>query len=212
MHRPRVIVGQRRASATVIAALVALLPAVAGCSADTSSTRSSNENGGYPEQSLFGPGGVFSDSARPVATAALPSPDGNCPVVSIRDGAGTISVDAGPKGSAARALRYEGSIGSTLRECALVGTTIRMKVAVHGHLTVRPAGRGGQVDVPMRYTIVQQGPQPKTIVDKLVHVPVAIAAGRTTVDFSSVADDLIIPLTGAPTPGEFAVSVGFDRG
>ncbi|MGP0090119.1 MAG: hypothetical protein ACLPKB_09215 [Xanthobacteraceae bacterium] len=210
MHRRQIIVGQKRASAAVIVALVALASAVAGCSANLSSspTLASNTNGGYPDKLLIGPGGLFDNSAPPVTTAALSSPEGSCPVVSIRDGAGTMSVDAGAK-SAGRP-RYEGLIGSTLRECATLGDSIRMKVAVHGHLMVRSAGRGGQVEIPIRYTIVQQGPEPKTIVSKQVRVAVTITRDRRDVDFSSIADDLIIPATGTPAPGPVVVYVGFD--
>jgi hypothetical protein len=209
MHQRPIIARRGRTSTTAIAALVAVLPAVAGCGANftSGSTLASNENGGYPDRLLVGPGGLFNDNA-PATTASLPSPEANCPVVNVRDGAGTISVvDGGPK--APGRPRYEGSIGSTLRECSTVGATMQMKVAVHGHLVVRSAGRGGQVEIPMRYTIVQQGPEPKTIVSKVVRVPVAITRERTSIEFSSVADDLVIPLAGAP-PGAFAVYVGFE--
>ena len=54
-----------------------------------------------------------------------------------------------------------------------------MRVGVQGRAIVGPAGAPSQVNVPIRYAVVQEGVEPKTIVTKFRRLPVALAAGNT---------------------------------
>ena len=38
-----------------------------------------------------------------------------------------------------------------------------MKVGVEGRVLLGPAGGPGQVDIPLRMAVVQEGPAPKTV-------------------------------------------------
>jgi hypothetical protein len=72
-------------------------------------------------------------------------------------------------------------------------------------------GTPGQIDVPLRYAVVREGPQPKTIVTKFKRVPVAVASGQTHVQFMDVEEGLSFPL---PTKSEldaYVIYVGFDE-
>ena len=63
-------------------------------------------------------------------------------------------------------LRYQGSITRTARECHLNGSTMTMKVGIEGRIITGPAGGPGNVDVPMRIAVVQEGVTPKVVASK----------------------------------------------
>jgi hypothetical protein len=58
---------------------------------------------------------------------------------------------------------------------------------------------------------VQEGPDPKTVVSKLVRIPVTVGADTSTVDFTHVDQEIAFPL---PKPisnlESYVVYVGFD--
>ncbi|HVY59045.1 MAG TPA: hypothetical protein VHA77_14430 [Xanthobacteraceae bacterium] len=146
----------------------------------------------------------------PVAGGPPPS-DFNCPSVDIRQGAGTLSVTApNAAGQNALGLRYQVNFGQTARECVVLGATVTMKVGVEGRVILGPAGGPGQLTVPLRYALVQEGTTPKTIWTKLYKVPVTIPPDQTNVPFTHVEDDMTIPV---PKPAEldaYVIYVGFD--
>ena len=74
------------------------------------------------------------------------TPDFECPGVSVRAGAGTLSMSAGAAEDAAMNLRYQVGIGQTARECKLNGTTLTIRVGVQGRVILGPAGGPGQID------------------------------------------------------------------
>jgi hypothetical protein len=86
-----------------------------------------------------------------------------------------------------------------------------MKVGIEGRVVLGPAGGPGQVDVPLRLAVVQEGPQPRTIVSKLARITVNIGPGEERVTFSHVDSDIVFPL---PRPlgiiDSYSVYVGFD--
>ena len=86
--------------------------------------------------------------------------------------------------------RYQVSIAQTARECAPLGGVMTMKVGVEGRVLLGPAGGPGQIDVPLRMAVVQEGPNPKTIVSKFYRLAVAIPPGQTSVPFVHVEQDL----------------------
>lgn len=132
----------------------------------------------------------------------------NCPPVDVRQGASTLTV---PPGSAdAFSLRYQGTIGEMARECRVTGGIMRIKVGVQGRVLVGPAGGGGQLEVPMRYAVVKEGPEPKTVVSKFYKVAVTIPDGQPNVAFTHVDDDVAFPLPPDNDLAAYVVYVGFD--
>ena len=131
-----------------------------------------------------------------------------CPPVDVRAGASTLTVP--PGSSDAFALRYQGSIGELARECNVSGGVMRMKVGIEGRVLVGPAGGPGQLDVPLRYAVVKEGPEPKTVVSKFSKIQIAIPEGRSNVLFTHVDSDIAFPMPPGLDIEAYVVYVGFD--
>jgi hypothetical protein len=108
-------------------------------------------------------------------------------------------------------LRYQLSFNQMARQCTAVGSTVVMKVGVQGRIILGPAGTSGQVDVPLRYAVVQEGPEPKTIVTKFKRVQASVPPDQTNVPFSDVEDNLSFPLPPRQDLDAYVVYVGFDE-
>ncbi len=140
--------------------------------------------------------------------------DIECPPVTVRAGASTLAMAGKSVTSsdpAAMDLSYQGTIVRTARECHVAAGTMTMKVGVEGRIIVGPAGGPGQLDVPLRLAVVQEGPQSKTVLSKLVRIPVTISEGAGNVNFTHIDPDVSFPL---PQPlgniDSYVVYVGFD--
>jgi len=69
-----------------------------------------------------------------------------------------------------------------------------MRVGVQGRVIAGPAGAPSQVDVPLRYAVVKEGVDPKTITTKFRRFPVAVAPGTANVVFTDIEEDLSFPI------------------
>src|SRR5690606_1602183 len=107
-------------------------------------------------------------------------------------------------------VRYQASIVQIARECAVLGDTMTVKVGVEGRLLVGPKGGPGNVTVPLRVAIVQEGPQPRPVVSKFYAVNVTVPQGATQVPFTQVDDDLTFPLPADKNLEKYVIYVGFD--
>jgi hypothetical protein len=135
--------------------------------------------------------------------------DEDCPSTDVRTGAGTLAVAAKPQEPTANDLRYQLTFIELARQCVVDGTgTVRMRVGVQGRAVVGPAGAPPQITAPIRYAVVQEGVQPKTIVTKLRRVPVQLGSG--SVVFTDIEDDLSFPLPPIDQLQRYVVYVGFD--
>jgi hypothetical protein len=135
--------------------------------------------------------------------------DEDCPGVDVRTGAGTLAVAAKPKEPTANDLRYQLTFIELARQCVVDGAgTVRMRVGVQGRAVVGPAGAPPQVTAPIRYAVVQEGVQPKTIVTKFRRVPIALASGSAV--FTDIEDDLSFPMPPIDLLQRYVVYVGFD--
>jgi len=108
-------------------------------------------------------------------------------------------------------LRYQLSFGQTARECAVQGTTVTIRVGVQGRVILGPMGSPGHVDVPLRYAVVREGPQPKTVVTKFKRISVTIAPTQTYVQFVDIEEGLNFPLPSKSELDAYVVYVGFDE-
>lgn len=160
------------------------------------------------DQAVAGVGGP--STGAPAALALGSGPDAiefSCPLVDVRSGASAWQVPASGGG-----LRYQASIANLARECTIVESskTMTMKVGIEGRVLLGDKGTPGAVNVPIRIAVVQEGPNPKTILTKFFTVPVNVPADPGQVVFSVVEDQISFPLT---TPGDvekYIVYVGFD--
>jgi hypothetical protein len=180
-----------------IAGVAALAAALGGCSAPSVS-------------SWFGskPPPAAADSN--ASAVFVPPTNFECPPVVIRQGAGTLSLSADPAAASALNLRYQLGFGDTARECRVVGPMLTMRVGVRGRVIVGPAGGPGQLDVPLRFAVVQEGVEPKVITSKFQRVAVSIPANDPNVTFSHVEDDITFPFPRGGAIDSYVLYVGFD--
>ena len=191
------------------AALILSGAVLSGCSL-ASSVGSSDDSPSFASRfaSLFSsakPGVTQPRSPTPTA------PEVECPGVDIRTGASTMNIAAKNTDATAGDLRYQLSFGQTARECAVQGTTITIRVGVQGRVILGPMGSPGHVDVPLRYAVVREGVQPKTIVTKFKRVPVIVAPEQTHVQFVDIEEGLTFPMPPGSELDSYVIYVGFDE-
>jgi len=145
-----------------------------------------------------------------LAAEPLPSVDTDCPTVDIRQGASTLAIAAKSQMPTANDLRYQLSLTQLARQCALDGPMMRMRVGVQGRVIVGPAGAPNQVTVPIRYAVVQEGVEPKTIATKFRRFPVTVPPGATNVTFTDIEEDLSFPVPARNALEAYVVYIGFD--
>ena len=142
--------------------------------------------------------------------AGGPPTDFECPSVSIRHGASTLSISNDPRDPSPVNMRYQVGIGETARECRLVGTTVAMKIGVQGRVIIGPVGGPGQVDVPLRFAVVHEGPEPKTIMTKLQRLSVTVPPGSPNMAFTHIEEEVSFPMPPSAAIDQYVVYIGFD--
>jgi hypothetical protein len=108
-------------------------------------------------------------------------------------------------------LRYQLSFGQTARECSVQDGAMLVKVGVQGRVILGPMGGPGQVDIPLRYAVVREGPLPRTIVTKFKRIPVIVAPEQTHVQFVDIEEGLTFPLPSGTELDAYVIYVGFDE-
>jgi hypothetical protein len=194
----------------VAAAWFLVVPVLGGCG----STGTSGNN------SLFNasPLDLFNTSSKATTggtTATGPAVDTeyDCPEVKLRFGASTLMIGDNPSQTdpSPLAVRYQGTITRTARECHLNGNIMTMKVGIEGRVITGPAGKPGNVDVPLRIAVVQEGATPKTITSKFIRESVTLSSEVDRANFTHIDPDVSFPL---PAPvgniAAYVVYVGFD--
>lgn len=207
-----------------IAALCTLALLAAGCSGGgggffgggpTASTpaaapapASTGSSGGWlPDDVTSFFAGSSDKGPQPVAGAA---PDAECPYMQIREGASTLIIN-GPGDNAAMSLKYQGTFVRAARQCAVVAGQMVMKVGVEGRIILGPLGGPGQINVPVRIAIVDDKPSStKTILTKLIIIPVTVQSADDSPVFSHVEDGLSFPLPSSSELENYTVYIGFD--
>lgn len=173
-----------------------------------SATASAQGIGDKMKSWIFGPPAVDSNP-NPNTNANTPK-EIDCPGVEVRNGAATLAITAPGTEAGPMTTRYQATIGETARECVPLGGAMTIKVGVQGRVLLGPAGEPGEVDIPLRIVVVQEGVNPKTIVSKLYRIPVQVPAGSTSVPYTQVADDLTFPMPPPAVFDAYVVYVGFD--
>ena len=134
-----------------------------------------------------------------------------CPGVEIRQGASTMSFSTTTPGDpSALGLRYQVTISRTARDCLVRGNMLTIRIGMEGRIILGPAGGPGDLEVPVRYALVQEGPDPKTITTKLHRIPVVIPPGQGNLSFTHVEDDLTVPMPPGAELDTYVVYIGFD--
>jgi hypothetical protein len=174
-----------------IAPLVVVAAMLAGCSGD----------------SLKSLGATSTTDPKTAGVGGMPNSDVECPSIQVRNGASTWQM---PTGGATTDLRYQASLGQMARECALLGDTMTVKVGIEGRLLVGPKGATGNIEVPLRLALVQEGPRPKSVWTKFYAVPVNLQPGQSGTAFTHVEDDLTFVMPPSKDISAYVIYVGFD--
>ncbi len=187
-----------------VLALVAVGAMTAGCGAGE------NLDGAFGAQDVGvatgSAAGVHSASSGSLVVGSGPTAvEYECPRVTVRTGAATWQVP-----DRAGGLRYQGSIGDLARECAIVNGVMTVKVGIEGRVLMGDKGAPGQLKVPVRIAVVQEGPNPKPITTKYFAVPLEIPAGQSQAAFTVVEDQIAFPLTKPEDIERYTINAGSD--
>jgi len=139
-------------------------------------------------------------------------PDVECPFLDIRQGASTLTYPPPPPdgGNEAMSLKYQGTFVRAARDCAVVNGQMVMRVGVQGRIIVGPARGPGRVDVPLRIAVVSAPlTAPKTVVTRLIRIPVIVGATDANVDFTHIEEGLSFPMPPSSSD-QYIVYIGFD--
>jgi hypothetical protein len=132
--------------------------------------------------------------------------------VDYREGAATLSVNAlaAPGENAALNLRYQANFVQVARECAVRNGQLSIKIGVQGRIVLGPAGGAGQITLPLRYALVREGLEPKTLWTKLYTFPVIIPDNQLNVPFTHIEQEMSVPMPPAVELDAYVIYVGFD--
>lgn len=128
----------------------------------------------------------------------------DCPMLTVRTGAGSWQVTAGG------GLRYQATIGRLARECTISNGMMLVKVGIEGRVLMGEKGSPGQVKVPVRIAVVNEGPSPKTVTTKFFAVAVDVPADPGHAPFTVVEDQIAFPLLKPYEMERYIIYVGFD--
>jgi hypothetical protein len=188
-----------------LAPLAIVTLAVAGCSSS-----SGGDGTSFSDRFSRAMASGTPTAPAPAATTGAATNLGTCPNVDVRQGAGTIAINTNARDPQAMQLRYQISVAQTARECANLAGNLNIKVGVQGRVVLGPAGTPGTLEVPVRYALVEEGPQPKTVYSKLYRVPVAIGEGQPNVAFTHIEEAMSVPMPSPATFERYVIYVGFD--
>ncbi len=160
-------------------------------------------------KSLFSGDSASLNSPRQAAAGAT-AEEIDCPGVEQRQGAATMAVNSPAAENTALNLRYQASFTQTARECILRGSNLTIKVGVQGRVVVGPAGGPGSINIPLRYALVREGTEPKTLWTKLFVIPVTIPENQFNVPWLHIEEEMTVPRPPGDEIEAYVVYVGFD--
>lgn len=158
-------------------------------------------------RTLFGGRTEGEVAAAPAPTSG--STEVDCPPTDIRQGASTLQMTA-PGSEQAMAVRYQATFARTARQCAIKDGNLSIKVGVQGRVILGPAGTPGDTTLPLRYALVREGMEPKTVWTKLYLLPVAVSPDQPNVPFTHVVEDMIVPAPPGAEIDRYVIYIGFD--
>src|SRR5260221_10133632 len=186
-----------------VTAFAVLAPLLGACSSPSLPSMPS-----FP--SVFGSSTSAGDANASVANLQLPA-NFECPSVTVRSGASTLTSAENPNEATATNLRYQVGISTTARECRMSAPgTVSVKVGVQGRVILGPQGSPGAINVPIRYAVVYDGVPQRTITTRLERIAVTVPPEDTNVLFSHVVEGIEFPMPRAAEIDSYVVYIGFD--
>jgi hypothetical protein len=191
---------------------------LSGCATDslfgakTATTTAQAPSASFGDQfSNFFSGQPTKPATAGTATASADTPaEIDCPQVQVREGAGTYTQNATEGDQSALSLRWQATFAQNARECHVSAGMLTIKVGVEGRVISGPAGAPSNVVVPLRYALVQEGIQPKTIWTKFYPVPVNMTPDSGNVPWTHIQQDIVVPLPKSSELDAYVIYIGFD--
>jgi hypothetical protein len=194
--------------AAPIGGFMLLATLLTGCSSDGTTAQSGSSRS--LSEIFSSKPASYAQAGATGAAASTEFDPSDCPPVDVRQGASTFSANTAGKNPAETVLRYQGSFAQTARSCSRSGTTMTIRLGVQGRIILGPGGGPGQIDVPLRFALVQEGVQPKTVWTRFYNVPVTIGDGQPSTSFTHIEDDLTVPMPNKDVLEAYVLYVGFD--
>jgi hypothetical protein len=133
-----------------------------------------------------------------------------CPEIIVLDGTAAFQAHAGSPPTNMN-LRYQYALGDAVRECAVSGDQLAIKVGIAGNVLLGPAGTPASFSVPLRVAIVgAKDNQP--LVTKLYRVAATIPQGQAQTGFQLVTEPLLVPFKQDHAEDDYTIKVGIDEG
>ncbi|HWL19342.1 MAG TPA: hypothetical protein VNS33_06730 [Bradyrhizobium sp.] len=183
-------------------------PAPASTAPATPAPASSNASFASRVKAFFS--GDSGNLNSPAPQLAAGTAEIECPGVEYRQGAATLAVNNPGAENTALSLRYQASFTQTARECILGGNSLTIKVGVQGRVVVGPAGGPGSINIPLRYALVREGAEPKTLWTKLFMVPVAIPQNQLNLPWLHIEEEMTVPRPSGDEIETYVIYIGFD--
>ena len=159
---------------------------------------------------MFGSSTSAGDANASVANLQLPT-NFECPSVTVRSGASTLTSAADAGEATATNLRYQVGISTAARECRMSAPgMVSVKVGIQGRVILGPQGAPGTIDVPIRYAVVYDGVPHRTIATKFERISVTVPPEDSNVLFSHVVEGIEFPMPRAAEIDSYVVYIGFD--
>lgn len=132
--------------------------------------------------------------------------DFNCPTVGVLEGGAAHR--AGRPGGASE-VSHQASLIDVARECKFSQTSLTLKVGVYGRVLIGAQGKPGTYTVPVRVA-VKRGDA--VVASRFARLPVTIPPNDSSIAFTHVEDNIVVPLSERDPSDEYDVYVGFDEG
>lgn len=131
---------------------------------------------------------------------------GACPQIQLREGTAFYrTYEKGGDGDPSKVI-YQASIADTTRQCMVNGGQITATVVASGRVVAGPAGKAGQVDVPVRVAVIDGE---NVLYSELQKQPVLLPENQPTAQFVFTNAAVTFPATASRTA---KIYIGFDPG
>lgn len=131
---------------------------------------------------------------------------GSCPAVTLREGTSYYTTYAkGGDGDPAKVI-HQASITDTTRQCRLSGDQLIVTVVVSGRVVGGPAGKSGEVNLPIRVVVLNGE---TVLYSELQKHPVVMTAGGSAEQFIYTNASVTFPASVSSSAKLYA---GFDPG
>jgi len=196
------LLGNRIGRVVSAAGVIGLCTVLAACSAVDSGGRN-------PTERKIGNFLFLGDANAPPAPTGPAAEPIICPRLDVVPGQAAYTLYARGKEGDPASVRYQADFTQRARECNELGIEAGIRMAVTGRLLQGPAGSpGGSVDVPIRFTILDD--DNKVVTSHLARVKVTIPAGQTMASFSHVENLGSLPIPQGRFRG-YQFQVGFEQ-